>query len=161
MRPTATLVTAFVLLLISVPSAGSAPRSSWLESSGDELTAEGRLLRSFEKLLRRSFPGHRIVSASLIATTGALNFACVGDCSPNSKYVRYRFTFSNPQNETLHVSKKGHFRGTFGNYRRQVLIRGKSIACDPNEKTFLVQQIDAVSFTLACSRPPAGVKPSG
>jgi len=119
-----------------------------------QLTKDGEVLWNFETLLRASFPYRNVVSASLVKQSGALDFACGGSCAPNARYSSYAYSFASRGVSAYHLVRRT-FRGSWGNYRRQLLIRGRSVACNSKETAFLVQQRQAVSFKLECATPPA------
>jgi len=142
-----------VSLLVAVALLTGSAQSSDRLSGGVALTREGVALRNFEGLLRKSFPKAAVVSASE-TPTGALDFSCSGFCAPSARYSSYRFVFARHTTSKYRLVSRS-FRGTWGNYRRPMLIRGRSIACDASATRFLIQQRQAVSFTVECVRPPA------
>jgi hypothetical protein len=111
----------------------------------------GQLPWDFEALLHKQFPGKAVVSERIVK--GRLDFACGGFCGPNAVYAKYWFTFTDAQSARFHLSQR-RITGYFGNYPRQVLIRGQSVACNERETKFLVEYADAISFTLGCLPPP-------
>ncbi len=126
--------------------AQSPTRSSRLPAG---LTQEGRLLWNFEGLLRRSFPRQRVVSVRPFTTTRSfLDFSCAGFCGPDYRYFEY--VFRRPAGSTFHLSSRRFSNGYFGVQSVQVLIRGRSVACDRQEKRFLIAYPNALHLSLAC-----------
>lgn len=141
-----------LVLSIALADASGAPRATELQRA--TLTKDGEMLWNFESLLRTSFPDRKVVSASVAQQTGALDFVCGGSCAPNARYSSYAYSFARRRASEYHLAQRT-FSGSWGNYRRQVLIRGRSVACNAKETAFLVQQRQAVSFKLECAAPPA------
>jgi hypothetical protein len=117
------------------------------------LTSQGRLLRSFEALLRETF-GHRAVSRTACGKhCSALDFSCAGECSPLATYLPYWYVFAQPGETTLHLSSRNPASLFFGNYPVPILVRRRAVACDAQGRRFLAAYADAASFTLACLAP--------
>jgi hypothetical protein len=74
-----------------------------------------------------------------------------GACSPLAVYSPYVYVFAHAQQSAFHISSKKKVGG-FGNYPAPVLIRGRPIACNARETQFLIRYLDAISFTVDCSR---------
>jgi hypothetical protein len=138
------------------------------EFSPAAITSDGRLLWNLEALLRATFGSSQPSSSDLIATgptnpsdpppnatTGPyLNFNCAGtDCAPVSTYSAYWYTFTDPTNSTFHISRRNYQGWFFGLGAEPVLIKGKIVACDAQESTFLIRYADSASFTLTCIGP--------
>ncbi len=113
------------------------------------LTPQGLLLWNFEGLLRTSFPGSSEVSAK-VDPTSSYNFVCRGDCSPHAVYSRYRYVFAALGGSAFHLSPRKFPPGYFGNYPLQILIRGRSVACNRKETRFLIEYSNSAAFELAC-----------
>lgn len=145
---------AIVLAAVTILLADSAESSEAVQSQRGGLTSEGVVLWNFEGLLRASFPKAPVVSASVKPRTGALDFSCAGFCTPSARYSSYPYIFARHTTSAYRLISQS-FRGSWGNYRRQMLIRGRSIACNSKGTLFLVQQRQAVSFKLECVKPPA------
>jgi hypothetical protein len=121
------------------------------------LTAQGRLLWNLEGLLRRSFPGVTQVGVTGGPQRGSsfYNFSCPGPCAPNAKYTHYSYVFAKPGGGGFHLSSKKFSGGYFGNYPIQLLVQGRSVACDQNETRFLVAYYNSLPFTLSCAKVSA------
>jgi len=134
----------------------------------EPITSDGRLLWSLEALLRTTFGNSQPSSADntdtgptnpsnppAASTSGDdVNFDCAGDqCLPLATYDPYSYTFANPTDSAFHLSARNYQKWSFGNYPEPVLINGRIVACDPQERTFLIRYADASSFTLACMAP--------
>lgn len=141
-------------LAVGVLLVGTTRASEAMELRRVPLTRSGDVLWNFENLLRSNFPNQKAVSATVVDHSGALDFVCGGFCAPNSRYSSYIYIFASRNVSAYHLARRT-FSGSWGNYRRQVLIRGRSVACNSKETTFLVQQRQAVSFKLECAMPPA------
>jgi hypothetical protein len=122
------------------------------------VTAQGRLLWNLEGLLRRSFPGVTQVGVTGGPGRGSsfYNFSCSGACAPNSKYSHYWYVFAKPGGSAFHLSSKRFSEGYFGNYPIQLLIRGRSIACNQKETRFLIAYFNSLPFTLSCAKVGPG-----
>ena len=65
-----------------------------------------------------------------------------------------RYVFAKAGGSKFHITSKK--ATNFGNYPQPVLIRGRNIACDARETTFLIKHVAAgAGLALGCSR--AGV----
>jgi hypothetical protein len=135
-------------------AAGATPMPTRASSAPPGLTERGRLLWSFEALLRETF-GAAGVSVSH-GPDRALDFSCRGDCAPLSRYFAYRFTFARPRRSAFHVSSRRYRGETWGNYPRAILVRGRLVACDKRESRYLFSWVfsSMASFTLGCGTLP-------
>jgi hypothetical protein len=109
------------------------------------LTKHGRLLWQFEALLHDTFGNHQVCAS------GRWGQKFTSDeplC--HVLYAKYRHVFANAHNSAFHISSRRAVG--FGNYPQPVLIRGRNIACNARETTFLVKQVDAAALILRCSR---------
>lgn len=108
-------------------------------------TRPGRTLWQFEALLHDTFGNRRVCASG----RWRQNFTA-GDCTPLATFAPYQYVFAGAHRSRFHVTSTR--ARDFGNYPQPVLIRGRNIACDPRERTFLVAYVDAASLTLGCSR---------
>ena len=106
-------------------------------------TPAGKRLWQFEALLHDTF-GNRPVCAS---GRWSQNFTD-GSCSPLAEFAPYVYVYAGAHGSKFHVTSTKAI--DFGNYPQAILIRGRNIACDPHERTFLVKYVDAASLTLGC-----------
>lgn len=136
--------------VVYVASSASGEAGQMGGNPPEGLTQGGRVLWNFEALLRRAF-GQRRVWVSR-----GENFSCAGLCAPASTYSPYRFTFASPTNSVFHLSSRKFKDGDFGNFPAPILVRGRSVACNPIESRFLIRYRNAASFALACLTPTAG-----
>jgi len=114
------------------------------------LSGQGQLVWNFEGLLTQTF-GSQPVSA-----TAQLDFSCSGPCSPLATYSPYSFVFGRHRDSAFHLStRRPDPTMSFGNYPLPVLIRGRLIACDAKESTFLIEYRDQADFALGCVAPLA------
>jgi len=120
------------------------------------LTAQGRVLWNFEGLLLESFPRQRVVSAKRATpvTRRFLDFSCPGFCAPTSAYAWYRYVFTRPGPSAFHLSSRRFSSGYFGVQPLQILIRGRSVACNPQETRFLIAYPNTLPLTVACLSVP-------
>jgi len=141
------LVVAFAASNLAGATRAQSPTSSSRVPAG--LTPEGRLLWNFEGLLRRSFPRQRVVSVKPFTTTWSfVDFSCASFCGPDYRYFEY--VFHESAGSAFHLSSRRFSNGYFGVQPVQVLIRGRSVACDRQEKRFLIAYPNALHLSLAC-----------
>ena len=113
--------------------------------AGRRTTASGDTLWQFEALLHDTF-GKRPVCAS---GRWAQNFTA-GSCAPLAMFAPYSYVFVGARGSRFHVTSTKAL--DFGNYPQPVLIRGRNVACDRDERTFLISYVNMASLTLSCSR---------
>jgi hypothetical protein len=135
---------AYVGLLLAALLAGCGARTV-VETVTANTTRSGGTLWQFEALLHDTF-GNRPVCAS---GRWRQNFTA-GHCTPLATFAPYGYVFAGAHRSRFHVTSTR--ARDFGNYPQPVLIRGRNIACDPRERTFLVEYVEAVPLTLGCSR---------
>ena len=156
------------LMLTGCSGTVSSARRTTPAATSVPITADGGLLWNLEALLRTTFGDNQPSSADNTnsgptnpaapptnSTTGNyVNFNCAGDsCSPLSIYHPYWYTFANPTESAFHLSAQNYQHWSFGNYPEPILIKGKIVACNAQQSTFLIRYADASSFTLACMTP--------
>ncbi len=132
-----TLIAAVCVALVAPMTASAGPPPG--------LSKRGRILWQFEALLHDTFGNRPICSSG----RWRQKFTS-GDCSPLAVYSPYFYVFTPARRSAFHITSKKAC--CFGNYPQPVLIRGWNIACDARETTFLIEYVDAASFTLGCSR---------
>ena len=115
------------------------------------LTAHGRTLWNFEALLHDTFGAKQVCKFNGPYSRG-LRFSD-GSCSPLAQYGPYFPTFTNASHSRFHLTSKSVLKMNFGNYPIAIIVRGQGVACDRAEKTFLVELVDASSFTVTCVAP--------
>jgi len=109
------------------------------------LTHQGRLLWQFEALLHDTFGSHPVCAS------GQWNQKFTsGDCAPLAVYAPYDYVFARARQSVLHIASKK--ASNFGNRTEPVRVRGRNIACNANETTFLIVQLAGAHFSLSCSR---------
>lgn len=135
-----TLLTAMVFAVLVAPDAFAAPPPG--------LSRMGRTLWQFEALLNDTFKGRR-VSAHYDAGRNEWNFACSGLCAPLADWNRYFFTFSEARHSKFHLSKR-RWLPSFGNYPAAIKVKGRYVACEGNERRFLITYRSGVGLSLAC-----------
>jgi hypothetical protein len=111
------------------------------------LSASGRALRNFEALLHATF-GQRPVCTY----RNTYNFVS-GSCSPRSDWPGYAYTFAAAHGSKFHLATHGPPRDAFGVHPIPIRIRGRYVACDRSEHTWLIQFGGTVGFDFACARP--------
>jgi hypothetical protein len=114
-------------------------------STSPKATRDGRMLWQFEALLHDTFGNHPVCASG----RWRQNFTA-GSCIPLATFSPYSDVFAGAHGSRFHVTSTRAL--DFGVYPQPVLIRGRNIACDPRERTFLVEYVDAASLTLACMR---------
>jgi hypothetical protein len=110
------------------------------------LSTSGKALWNFEGLLHATF-GKRPVCTYRYT----YNFVS-GSCSPLSDWAWYAYTFAAAHGSTFHLATHGP-RGAFGAHPIPTRIRGRYVACDRAERTWLIQYGGAAGLDLACLRP--------
>ena len=139
---------AFALLAGAGTSCSS--KSEQGSQSHRSLTERGQLLWNLEGLLRKSFRDTNDIWMSS-RTRPTMNFMC---CSSHAQALDYTFVFQPPGGSMFHLSSRHFPPGDFGNFPAQVLVHGRSVACDAQETRFLIAHRDAASLALDCSPPP-------
>lgn len=147
---------AFVIMLVtwSESDAGRMePSSATSRQASVGLTPQGRLLWNLEGLLRKSFPGRQVVSVTggPGRRSSFFDFSCPGLCAPAADYSTYRYVFTPHGGSAFHLSSRKFNEGYFGVYPVQLLVRGRSIACNKNEMQFLIAYRNTLPLTLACA----------
>lgn len=144
--------TAVVLCLAVIAQAALPAHSSGTQAPPASLTSHGRVLWNFEGLLTKTF-GRRqplCVSGNLKLRT-FWNFTTVaGGCSPLAKYLLYWYTFQPPHGTAFHIVRRKMRLPNFGNYPVAVLVRGHMVACDAQERHFLIDYASGAGLTLGC-----------
>jgi hypothetical protein len=125
-----------VLLLAASASAASGPPAG--------LSNRGRVLWNFEALLHDTFGNGYVCTKSHYDFVG-------GDCSPLATWAPYFYVFAGARHSRFHLSARRP--SGFGVHPGPVLIRGRFIACDPRERTFLIEYTDAANLAVDCVEP--------
>jgi hypothetical protein len=143
--PSATTAPTSTVALVLQTGALPAPRATAPPSG---LSTYGRALWDFEALLHDTF-GSRYV-----CTKGAsLNFiAPTNECSPLATYDPYLYQFADARHSAFHLVVRLP-KASFGNYPQPVRINGYFVACDPDNRRYLMEFSDASTFTVACTAP--------
>lgn len=111
------------------------------------LAKNGRYLWQFEALLNDTFHTKDVSDHNL-------DFACAGQgCTPNAYWSHYLFTFAAPHGSAFHTSARKFPPGAFGNYPSPVRVKGRVIACDRQERRFLIAYGDVTGLGLDCLTP--------
>jgi hypothetical protein len=119
------------------------------------LTSSGQLLQSFEGLLKHRYGSRQVCAYSDGASRWHFSATT---CSPLSTYSPYEYTFREPRNTDLRVSRRS-FRGlVLDGGARAVLVGGHPIGCDAWPGMYL--GADA-NFSLRCVSPDPGDRRSG
>lgn len=113
----------------------------------DRLTHQGALLFGLEALLRKRF-GHRNVCTWDKDPRSRWNFTDA--CAQLSDFPRYRYTFADPGETSLHPAAVYDRYLTFGNYPEPVLVQGHLVLCGARPRRFLVDYASAQALTLGC-----------
>jgi hypothetical protein len=114
------------------------------------LTQSGRTVWEFEALLHDRF--NRLPVSAHYHQGVDWNFAaCRFGCAPLAYWGIYFFTFKNARRSAFHLSQRRTLAG-FGNYPIRIKIRGRFVACDPDETRFLITYGSAAGLGLACLR---------
>lgn len=135
----AVVVAAVTLASAALPSASAS-------ALPPGLSHEGRALWNFEALLHDTF-GNREVCAR----TGTLNFVA-GSCSPLSDWQWYSYTFASARRSAFHLARRSP-RGAFGAHPILIRVKGRFVACDQEERTYLIHYGGAAGLDLDCLRP--------
>lgn len=143
-------VAAVAAALVSLPAASGASHTHSQSSELRELTSRGRLLWNLEGVLRRNFRNPNDVWMSR-RHNPVINFAC---CSSRGAMAPYGYVFRPPGGGAFHLSSRRFAPGNFGVDPVQVLVRGRSVACDARERRFLIMYRGSAGVSLGCSLPP-------
>ena len=141
------------LCLILIVHAALPAHSSGSPTAPVGLTLHGRVLWNFEGLLRKRFGRKQplCVSGNLRLRT-FWNFTA-GECSPLAKYLLYWYTFLSPHGTAFHIVRRKVRAPNFGNYPVAVLVRGHMVACDDQERHFLIDYASGAGLMLGCLAP--------
>ncbi len=112
------------------------------------LNRPGKVEWNFEALLYQTFHTRDVSERG-----SSQNFSCPGYCSPSFEYNTYVGIFANATRSAYHLSTKRFPAGAFGNYPVPVEIKGRLVACDNAEHTFLVAYAGTANFSLGCLAP--------
>jgi hypothetical protein len=114
------------------------------------LTRAGVVQWQFEALLFDRFHTRNV--AAHLTRGRTWNFGCAGHCAPLSYWSPFRFVFGDARRSSYHVAQKRVQPGAFGNYPILITVKGRAVACDHAERTFLITYGDAAGFSFACIR---------
>lgn len=139
------------LLVLSLPLLAPAAGARAPSTTQRGLTAEGVLLWNFEGLLRKHVRNPEDVWRTGDPSSPYYNFSC---CGSRGTHATYRYVFRPPGGTSFHLSTTKFPPGVWGVNPAQVLIRGRSVACDARETRFLITYRGTASLTLNCTRRP-------
>jgi len=136
----------FFAVLVGMALVASA--SAALAGPPPGLSAYGRALWNFEALLHDTFGSRDVCTKG-----SSLNFiAPANACTPLATYEPYLYQFAGARHSAFHLVTRLP-KASFGNYPQPVRINGRFIACDPHDRSYLMEFSDASTFTVTCLVP--------
>jgi hypothetical protein len=133
------------------PTAGSPNRNIRVAPLAG-LSAGGRVLWNLEGLLYKTF-GARVIPCVANERQRTFYDFQARTCSPLAAYRPYFYVFAPHRETTFHVSAKSGRGMNFGNYPVPIRIHRHLVACDTIDKTFVIEYLDSINFSLACEAP--------